>query len=246
MKLPMKQISFLTLALAILCVFSSARPVEKEKKLNVETPDMERIRSEVTNPASDFFYPKLMKKYENPDTNAMTAEDYRYLYLGAVFQEDYDPYRHSDYSERIDDFYFKDSHSRSELDSIITYAELSLADTPFDLEQMNYLIYALRGRGKTNRANIWQYRLNHILQAIASTGTGVDKEHAWFVIHPRHEYNFVNFQNRIVDSQEYMPPYYDYIRLKRDSKQGDKAPDGYYFNIRNLLEEYYRKHPEQR
>ena len=148
--------------------------------------------------------------------------------------------------DRIQELYYRPDHSRPELDSIIAYAELSLADDPFDLEQMNYLIYALKGRGKTNKAAIWQYRLNHLLQAIVSTGTGLDPENAWYVINPRHEYNIVNFQNRVVESQQFQEPCYEYIKLvPLSDQQGRSGADGYYFNIRPLLEEYYRKYPEQ-
>ena len=90
---------------------------------------------------------------------------------------------------------------------------------------MNYLIYALKGRGKTNKAAIWQYRLNHLLQAIVSTGTGLDPENAWYVINPRHEYNIVNFQNRVVESQQFQEPCYEYIKLvPLSDQQGVREP----------------------
>lgn len=121
-----------------------------------------------------------------------------------------------------------------------------LADDPFNLSQMNYLIYALRARGKVNRANIWQYRLNHLLQAIISSGTGADHEYAWYVINPRHEYNIINFQNAVARDQQYEEPYFDRIEVeKKSGKNGKVTTDTYYFNIRNMLEEYYRKFPEE-
>lgn len=215
-----------------------------ERKLMPEKPDFEKIRTEINNPKSRFYYPTLMKNYEKSDTS-MSVEDYRYLYLGAMYQEDYNPYRKSEFRDKIQELYYRESHTRAELDSIIAYAELSLGDDPFDLEQMNYLIYALRGRGKKNKASIWQYRLNHILQAIISTGTGLDPENAWYVINPRHEYNIINFQNRMVESQEFQAPYYEYIKLAPLPDDQQKGAEGYYFNIHRLLEEYYRKYPEQ-
>lgn len=214
---------------------------ENRVTVEAEKPDLEKIKAETLNPKSKYYYPDLMERYERNET-IMTVEDYRYLYLGMMFREDYNPYRKSEYRDKIEDLYYRENHGRHELDSIIAYAELSLADDPFDLEQMNYLIYALRGRGKNNRANVWQYRLNHILQAIISTGTGLDAENAWYVINPRHEYNIINFQGRTVEGQEFIEPYYEYIKLVPVS---GKSADGYYFNIHQLLEEYYRKYPEQ-
>lgn len=235
----MKKIAlYIILLLSAASVFGATKPTEK--KISISRPDMEKIKQEVTNPESKYYYPVLMKMYERNDT-VMTLEQYRHLYLGAIFQEDYNPYRHTTFSSSVESLYYKDTHTRSELDSIINFAEQALQDDPFDLEQMNYLIFALRHRSKNNRANIWQYRLNHLLEAIVSTGTGMDTDNAWYVINPRHEYNIINFLNGVAENQQYVEPYFDYISLKKTS---DKSPDGYFFNIKHILEEYYRKFPE--
>lgn len=214
----------------------------KDNKSICDIPDMDKIKREVTDPSSRHYYPKLIKRYEQNET-IMTLDDYRHLYLGAVFQEDYNPYRRSPMDNLLDELYYKESHTRAELDSIISYAERAMLDDPFDLSQINFLIYALRKRGKDNRANIWQYRLNHLLEAILSTGTGNDPEHAWVVIDPKHEYNIVNFQNGIVDKAEFDAPHFDRITVK--PKDETKEPTDYWFNIRYILEEYYRKHPDE-
>ena len=212
-----------------------------DKKGGPERPDLEQIKRDVLDPKSPYYYPKLMERYEKNET-VMNLQDYRHLYYGYMFQEDFNPYRHSEVSNKNESLYYKNGHTRAELDSIITYAKEALADNPFNLSQMNFLIYALRARGKNNLANIWQYRLNHLLQAIVSSGTGADKDNAWFVIDPRHEYNIINFQNAVARQQEYEEPYFD--RIDVDKKAG-KEHASYYFNIKNLLEEYYRKFPEQ-
>ncbi len=146
---------------------SQAAPAKAREKITPKTPDLEQIRADVSNPSSPYYYPKLFARYQQNET-VMNLEDYRHLYYGALFQEDFNPYRHSEASTKNDGLYYKNNHTRAELDSIIYYAEEVLADDPFNLSQMNYLIYALRARGKVNRANIWQYRLNHLLQAIIS------------------------------------------------------------------------------
>ena len=225
--------------LALGAAFSVTGAAKTDKTPTLR-PDLEEIKREVTDPKSVYYYPKLIERYEKNET-VMNLEDYRHLYYGYLFQEDFNPYRHSDASTKNESLYYKNGHTRAELDSIITYAKEALSDNPFDLTQMNFLIYALRARGKVNLANIWQYRLNHILQAIVSSGTGADKDNAWFVINPRHEYNIINFQNAVAKDQQYEEPYFDRIEVE---KQNGKERATYYFNIRNLLEEYYRKFPE--
>ena len=240
----MRKLIYLLLGLVVATSAVGRAADENRNTVITEKPDLEKIKAETTDPKSRFYYPRLMERYERNET-IMGLEDYRYLYLGTMFQEDYNPYRTSEFRDKNRELYYKENLSRPELDSIIAYAELSLEDDPFDLEQMSYLIYALRQRDKKNRANVWQYRLNHVLLAIISTGTGLDEENAWFVINPRHEYNIANFLGRAVESEEFIEPYYEYIKLAPVADLQSKSPDGYYFNIRQMLEEYYRKYPEE-
>lgn len=129
-----------------------------DKKFKPEKPDMEEIRKSVSDPASPYYYKRLWRKFVSNDTD-MTMQDYRHFYLGYVFQEDYNPYRISEFANKIQPLYYKQSHTQAECDTIIKYAELSLADNPFDLNQMQFFIYALRTKKKFARASIWQYRL---------------------------------------------------------------------------------------
>lgn len=224
----------------LLLALTATATTAADKKIKPVKPDMDRIRQEVRDPKSKYYYPKLMAMYEANDT-VMNLEDYRHLYLGYVFQEDYNPYRNNPFSKIAEDQYYKSKHTKAECDTIIKYAELSLKDDPFDLRQINFLIYALREKQKNNIANIWQYRLNHILEAIVSTGTGLDEQNAWIVINPQHEYNIINFQGYVAEAQQFAAPYYDYITIK---PKDDKTPKGLYFNILYILQEYYRKHPD--
>lgn len=202
-----------------------------------EKPDLKAIADEVNDPASKYYYPDLMARYEQNET-VMTLDDYRRLYLGYMFQEDFNPYRRTAYSTLVEELYFKSHHSKSECDEIIKYAELSLRDNPFDLQQIDYLIYALREKKKNNIANIWQYRLNHLLEAIVSTGTGLDKDNAWVVTCPQHEYFLLNKMGRVAEDFSYEAPGYDHITVKaRTAKDSTE----YYFDSRHFLNEYRKK-----
>ncbi|MCM1309849.1 MAG: DUF4919 domain-containing protein [Bacteroides sp.] len=227
----MKRIIPLILAGLALALMSLVEPV---------APDMDQIREEVTNPTSKYYYPKLMAQYERNET-IMTLDDFRRLYLGAMFAEDFNPYRTSPYAAVVEDLYFKSHHSGRECDEIIKYAQLSLQDDPFNLQQIDYLIYALREKKKNNLANIWQFRLNHILEAIVSTGTGLDPEHAWYVINPKHEYFLLNKMGRIATGFEFKQPWYDHISVE---PKGTKDSTDYYFNSRYFLEQYRLKYPD--
>ncbi len=229
------------LIITAICLPIATNAADTHEKIKVEAPDMEKIKQEVTDRKSKYYYPKLMEGYEQNET-IMGLDEYRYLYFGYLFQEDFNPYRHSDYSKKYEDQYYKDTHTRAECDTIIKYAELSLKDNPFDLRQITFLIYAYREKKKNNIANIWQYRLNHILEAIASTGSGTTQENAWYVINPQHEYDLLNTLGYVAENQSFVEPYYDYITVKA---KNEKSPQGFYFNIKNMLDEYFRKFPDE-
>lgn len=232
----MKKLLAIFLALLLLPSISGAAD-----KFKPEKPDMDSIRANVRNPQSPYYYKKLWKKFESNDTN-MTMQEYRHFYLGYVFQEDYNPYRISEFATKIQPLYYKQQHTQAECDTIIKYAELTLADNPFDLSQMQFFVYALKTKRKYARAAIWQYRLNHIIEAILSTGTGQKPESPWVVISPVHEYNIVNFMGLVATDHQELENSIDYIMVKPVDK---KTPEGFYFDVSNILKVYDKKFKEE-
>lgn len=237
----MKKIILLLLGIIAATALTPMSAQEILPQLKRERPDMKEIKRETQDPTSKYFYPRLMEEYQRNDTT-MKLDKYRRLYLGYVFQEDYTPYRSSEHPLSFKRVFESEKLSRQECDSVIAYATKNLADNPFDLREMTLLINAYREKGKTNLANIWQYKLNYLLMAIVSTGTGLDEENAWFVIEPQHEYVLLNMMGYTVDGQLFYDPYYEYIEVKDPS--GNDA-GGFYFNIKDLLDQYYLKHPDE-
>ena len=119
---------------------------------------------------------------------------------------------------------------------------MALANNPFDLRQMSAMIAALNLLGEKDIAKIWQYKLNYILMAIVSTGTGEDEDHAWYVIEPQHEYVLLNYMGYQVTNHLFYDPYYEYLTVV-DVNAGKKG--GFYFNLQPLLKEHYRKFPDE-
>ncbi|MCM1005702.1 MAG: DUF4919 domain-containing protein [Prevotella sp.] len=95
----MKHTVFTIIALLIMVLTPASGFAQK--KLKVEAPDLERIREATLDPESPFYYAKLQKLYDANDT-VMTPEQYRYFYFGSMYQEDYNPYRKSDYTDHTD------------------------------------------------------------------------------------------------------------------------------------------------
>lgn len=230
----------------------SKSPEVKSKKsskrqVTVERPDLEAIRVATLDPSNKMYFPKLMKKFNRNDTT-MTADEFRHLYLGYMFQEDYDPYRESPFSSVTDSYRNKTSHSKEEIDTIRKYAELTLQDNPFDLRQMSFLVHVLKERRKDMSAKIWEYRLEHLLGAIKSTGTGENEENAWFVIYPAHEYDMVQLMGYHAVDADFIEPGFDYLIVEPEEETAkrlrDKVQKGFYFDVRQIHQQYELKHPE--
>ncbi len=245
MNLRLKHI-FVGIVVVAFGLSAQSTSVENKRKIKVEKPNLEEIRSSTLNPSSPYYFPKLKKKYESNDTT-MTSDEYRHFYLGYMFQEDYDPYRVSPYAQVTDDLRAKTTHTKEEIDTIRKYAQLALADNPFDLRQMSFLVHVLKEKRKDMTAKIWEYRLEHLLGAIKSTGTGEDQENAWYVIYPMHEYDMVQLLGYEATDAAFIEPGYDYLSVIPDETnktKRDKSAKGFYFNIIVPQEQYELKHPE--
>ncbi|MCM1109813.1 MAG: DUF4919 domain-containing protein [Clostridium sp.] len=226
----------------ILAVAVAAQERTLFPKVKTEAPDMEQIRRNVTDRTSPYFYPRLIEEFQKNDT-VMKLDKYRHLYLGYLFQEDYDPYRPPyPVPHRVQALYSKEKLTRAEADSIIRYAILSLSDNPLDCIQIQLMINALKAKGNVNLAKIWEYKLRYILMAIESTGTGLDEENAWYIIETQHEYVLLNQMGYRVANHVFYDPCYEYITVE---DAGGRSAGGFYFNIGNLIGEYFRKHPEE-
>lgn len=207
-------------------------------------PDLDAIREAVTDEKSEFYYPKLLKAFMANDT-AMTPQAFQYFYYGTLFQEDYDPYRPApspQTREMIAPLMNKTRWSRAERKMILDYAMEALADNPVNLRQLTNRIFVYEQNGKTDLARIWQYKLNHLLLVIAASGNGSSPENAWMVVYPQDEYDFLNLSGITVKEARFEAPYYDYVVV---NPRTSSSPTGYYFNIGELLRQYYIKHPSE-
>lgn len=235
----MKRFTIVSILLSLITLCLSAQlPFERIRR---DKPDLDKIKREINDRSSKFYYPRLMDEYLRNDT-VMKLDKYRYLYLGYIFQEDYDPYRPSPAPDMNSALYHTTNPTSAQCDEIIANAQKALANNPFDLRQMSAMIAALNLLNKTDLAKIWQYKLNYILLAIVSTGTGLDEDNAWYVIEPQHEYVLLNYMGYQVTNHLFYDPFYEYLTVI-DVKAEKKG--GFYFNLKPLLEEHYRKFPDE-
>ena len=211
-----------------------------QSKFQVHKVDFDHVKQVIENPKSIYYFPKLIKSYQSNDTS-MSIEAYRNLYYGYTFQEDYNPFRESVYSNVVEQLYYKQPHSRAECDSIEKYAELSLDDNLFDMNQMKFFIYVLKEKKKYTRAAIRQFRLDRLIAAIMSSGKGT-KEEPWVVITPEHEYNIVNFLGYVATDHQDVGNGLEYVAVA--PKEG-KTTQGFYFDVSRMMSVAAQKFPDK-
>lgn len=244
----MKFIQSVILALLSLIFFSMpvSGATDGAAKTVLGRPALDSIRNASCDPASPYYYPKLLKRFLANDT-AMSSVDFQYFYYGTLFQEDYDPYRkpvHPGELEALATIYAKPEKNRSDRNKILDYARVAILDNPVDLQQLTNLIYVYELNGKYDLSKIWQYKLNQILKVIAKSGTGADAQNAWVVVYPRHEYDFLNLSGIVSTGHSFEEPAFDVLD-GRPAKKNDATPQRYYFDIAPMLEQYYLKHPDE-
>lgn len=231
----LRKIVLLLLA-TLLCGSAVAQSEEEDSEMIL--PDFAQIKEAVNDPLSAYYYPTLTAKYYSNDTT-MTLEEYHYYYLGYTFQEDYNPYRKSEYAHQIDHLYKQGKKlSVAEYENLIKFAQQTLNDDPFDLRQINILVHALKGVNRYKEASVWQYRLDMLIDAILTTGDGLSPETAWHVIYPTHEYIVLNCLGMKGVEFVFVAPCYDYIEIEKNNRN----IEGFYFNVERILDVYDTKY----
>lgn len=239
----MRMVRVIALIAALLAAAASSF-ARTSARQDLGRPDLDAIAAASVCDTSRFFYPRLLESFMSNDTT-MTADDFQYFYYGTLFQEDYDPYRGSPNPallEELAPIYAKQNRTRADRDKMQAYATQVLADNPIDLCQLTNRIYVYQENRKYDLAKIWQYKLNHLLLVIAASGTGADAENAWIIVYPQHEYDFLNLYGLTASGQRFEPPHFDYITV---NKRSASDPDGYWFDIAEMLRQYFAKHPAE-
>ncbi len=202
--------------------------------------DFEKIRKAISDSSSLLYYPRMMGRLKHNDTT-LTLEEYRHLYYGYTFQDQYEPRWHSRQSEILNSYYAKDSLNSADCDSIIKYAKLSIEENPFDLRQIKMLAFAYHLKeDETMSVKIYLNRIG-LIDAILSSGDGRECESGFTVISTSHEYEILQVYNLEMKKQSLSKDWHcDHLTIETPSHKTDDI----YFDIWRLMQvdiERYKK-----
>lgn len=193
------------------------------------SPNYQMIREAISNESSVYYYPKLIEKYRDGKTD-MTLEEKRHLYYGFVYHKSYIPSATSKYDALIIGLLNKKSVTNDMYQKIVYYANLSLAENPFNTDALQWKTYALfkLGASDSKEYNKVLTQAGIIRDAILSSGSGKSPEEAYSVILVQHEYDLIGYFDMKASGQELQmlnDKVYDYVLLEENH---DKITELYF------------------
>ncbi|RLD49980.1 MAG: hypothetical protein DRI94_09895 [Bacteroidetes bacterium] len=201
-------------------------------------PNYKKIEKEISKKESIFFYNSLFKRYQNGDTT-LNIQEKRHLYYGGIFQDTYSPYGSSDYIDSIKIILKNNILTDTDYQNIIRFSDLIFIENPFDLEALNYALFACDKSGQKDLLNKKYAQMNVIFDAVLSSGDGLEKESAFYVIYISHEYAVLNILGFEFGSQQRLIEHYDFLKVNKNKYN----IEGFYFDVSpslNHLNEIYK------
>ena len=209
------------------------------QKWYFEKPDYNEIEKNIADKKSSFYYPQLMVRYQLADST-MTWEEKRHLYYGYIFDKNYEPYGTSDFSDSLSITLRKEDHSDSILNKIIEWGDSVLKENPFDIRTLNSQIYAFKEKNDRKNFDRKMIQMKIVIDALISSGNGLNKEKAFYVIYTDHEYDLLEILGFQFGGSQKLIELYDYLTLA-ENEHGIK---GLYFDVSpclNSLNEMFKK-----
>lgn len=225
----MKKLYVLAFLIAFLTGFSQNNEFTK--------PDYKSIEKQIKNKKSEFYYPELLKKF-NASDSTMTLEQRRHLYYGYTFQKEYSPYSRSDKTDTLRTVMSKGRHNEEDLKKISTLCDEMLKENIFDLRAFNYKLYAcqeLRDEPEFIK-NVTKMKI--IIDALVSSGDGLSKETAFYVITTSHEYDLLSIIGLNFGGKQSLIEHYDYLEVAENAHN----IKGMYFDVSPCLEHLNKKY----
>ena len=188
--------------------------------------DFDVIKQNISNPASPFHYPGLLKKFQAADTT-LTADDYTHLYYGQVFQDTYSPYS-------ADDDDFLKVYNNQQYQEAIPLGETVLAQHPLSLKVLFKLLVCYDALGNKVLARSYARRYFSLSRAIVASGDGKSHETAYVVTAVPDEYQVVRDLELQPAGRQSLIGQTDVLTVKAENAKDD-APSRLYFNVSQPL-----------
>lgn len=205
-----------------------------DASVTANAPDYEQIKKDINKKDSEFYYPELLRRFQEADTT-LSLEQLRHFYYGTATRPEYNPYQF-DLSKALNE-----ALEQKDLQQAKSIIDRQLAKDPTNLKfymQKMMVNIDLYGR-ESEEANNAFFQVYMLLSAILSSGDGKTKESAIYVINIADEYALMYRFGVTPTSQSLVRENgqsYDRMELTNNEK-GLKV---LYFNV-TIMEESLKK-----
>jgi len=193
---------------------------------NYRTPDEVKIKKEIQDRSSGFYFADLLELYIHQFEN-LSMEDYYYLYYGKTYQQGYSGYTSVlEYENTANLLKQKKPDYKQLQQKLESYLKLH----PLATDALMYYAFTLEQNGNTEKSAEMYKKLRFFIQTILHSGDGRTEKTAWHVASLSDEQLIIDFLGYKIKSKVTTESKYgtiDYIKL---SKNKDEA-EGVYFNI---------------
>lgn len=145
-----------------------------------ELLDMTKIKAEITDEKSDFFYPNLYKRYSENDTT-LTPYEYRYLYYGHSLQPYFDPNITSsnDSVVALRKYLFE---SEVSVDRVLELTGFVLRLDPFFVDGIFLTALSYEKLANSAIAREWFIKYTNLIKTILASGNGKSVDSPFVVL----------------------------------------------------------------
>lgn len=194
-------------------------------------PDYQLIEKNINDKKSPYYLAKLSERYNKGDIT-LTIEEKRHLYYGLSFQKSYSPYDRVYKTEAVKQILDSPVYDKKTLEYFLKVSTKALKEYPFNLSLKEYRAFVFKQLGMQKEARIEDFQKSIILDAIVSTGDGITKENAFYVIDINNQYDIMDALGfRFGGEQELMGTQYNYLSLAENSYD----IKGLYFEVSRLF-----------
>ena len=195
-----------------------------------QSPDYAEIERVTKDKDSEYYYPQLMARFNSADTT-LTIEHLRALYYGFTFQKEYSPYGIPPKRNKLNTLLSKDPMDRDDYEKALEYVNDILEKNPFNISDLYLLVNLQHDLGDTTAARQTYIKRNMVIDAILSTGDGLEEETAWHVISISHEYDFLRVFGFKFGKQSLTANCCDRLEVEENKKGISEL----YFNVCQLM-----------
>lgn len=198
----------------------------------VVAPDNEDILTRTIDIESPYYIDRLMAKYlvwEEP----LTAEEMHYLYYGYAYSELYRPLEPIVAENRVlavvDEIMKEPTEER--MRRLVDAAMEVMERDPFSPRNLNLLAFAYGSLGEAENERKCFERMEAVLQAIETSGTGVKEDVPMHVLRFEHAADLLHAKGLEVKRREVVSRTCEYIFLTVKDERGNM---GYYFDFSRI------------